>query len=122
VGEGDIGKQYRALYFPIITERRAYARGGWRVLSARVCFFFFQNFPRGRMPSIATPAAVSSSQIPSRSFDRSVREEADIGFFKGQTPSPRGRKRMDQVLQIWFGLERLSALTYNSVFNKGPLR
>jgi hypothetical protein len=29
---------------------------------------------------------------------------------------------MDQVLQIWFGLERLSALTYNSVFNKGPLR
>jgi hypothetical protein len=73
------------------------------------------------MPSIATPAAVSSSQIPSRSFDRSVREEADIGFFKGQTPSPRGRKRMDQVLQIWFGLERLSALTYNSVFNKGPL-
>jgi len=74
------------------------------------------------MPSIATPAAVSSSQIPSRSFDRSVREEADIGFFKGQTPSPRGRKRMDQVLQIWFGLERLSALTYNSVFNKGPLR
>jgi len=47
VGEGDIGKQYRALYFPIITERRAYARGGWRVLSARVCFFF-SKLPEGK--------------------------------------------------------------------------
>lgn len=74
------------------------------------------------MPSIATPAAVSSSPMQSRSFARSVREEAGgVGFFKTKHRRRAVGKRMDQVLQIWFGLERLSALTYNSVFNKGPV-